>query len=86
MYFAIFLAAYLGIGYLLHAVIFPEQKPDISTYFKPGDIFYSKTEKIKQSQKTITFTCYLMCYHLSTVRCSKSQSASYLKIETNAKR
>ena len=49
MYFVIVLAAYLAIGYLLHAVIFPEQKPDISTYFKAGDIFYSKTEKIKQT-------------------------------------
>ena len=49
MYFIIALGAYLGIGYLLHALIFPEKKPDISTYFKPGDVFYSKAEKIKQT-------------------------------------
>ena len=48
MYSFIAFMAYLGIGYLLHAVIFPEKKPDISTYFKPGDVFYSKTERIKQ--------------------------------------
>lgn len=49
MYFLIFLAAYLGIGYLLHGVIFPEKKPPVSTYFKAGDIFYSTAEKIKQT-------------------------------------
>lgn len=49
MYFFILLTVYLVVGYLLHAFVFPEQKPDISTYFKPGDIFYSKTEKIKQT-------------------------------------
>jgi mannose-6-phosphate isomerase-like protein (cupin superfamily) len=49
MYFIIFMGAYLVIGYLLHAVIFPEKKPDVSTYFKPGDVFYSKAEKVKQT-------------------------------------
>ena len=49
MYFLILLATYLLIGYLMHAVIFPEKKPDISTYFKPGDVFYSKAEKVKQT-------------------------------------
>jgi mannose-6-phosphate isomerase-like protein (cupin superfamily) len=49
MYFFIALGAYLVIGYLLHAVIFPEKKPDISTYFKRGDVFYSKAEKVKQT-------------------------------------
>ncbi len=49
MYFVIAIAAYLAIGYLLHAVIFPEKKPVISTYFKPGDVFYSKAEKVKQT-------------------------------------
>ena len=49
MYLFIVVAAYLATGYLLHAVIFPEKKPDISTYFKPGDIFYSKAEKVKQT-------------------------------------
>ncbi len=49
MYFLILLGSYLVIGYLFHAVLFPEQKPDIATYFTPGDVFYSKTEKIKQT-------------------------------------
>jgi mannose-6-phosphate isomerase-like protein (cupin superfamily) len=49
MYFLIFIGAYLIIGYLLHAVIFPEKKPEIATYFKPGDEFYSKTEKVRQT-------------------------------------
>jgi mannose-6-phosphate isomerase-like protein (cupin superfamily) len=49
MYFVIVIAVYLVIGYLLHAVVFPEKKPDISAYFKAGDIFYSKTERIKQT-------------------------------------
>lgn len=48
MFLLIFLVAYLAIGYLLHS-IFPEQKPEIGNYFKPGDVFYSKTEKVKQT-------------------------------------
>lgn len=49
MYFLLVLGSYLAIGYLLHLVIFPEKKPDISTYFKPGDVFYSTAEKAKQT-------------------------------------
>ena len=49
MYFMIVLGVYLAIGYLLHLVIFPEKKPDISTYFKPGDVFYSKAENAMQT-------------------------------------
>ncbi len=49
MYFLIVLAAYLAIGYLLHLVIFPEKKPEISNYFKPGDVFYSTQEKVSQT-------------------------------------
>jgi mannose-6-phosphate isomerase-like protein (cupin superfamily) len=49
MYSLLFFAAYLAIGYLLHALVFAEQKPEISNYFEPGDTFYSKTEKIKQT-------------------------------------
>ena len=49
MYFIIALSAYLAIGYLLHSVIFPEKKPGISTYFRPGDVFYSKAEKVRQT-------------------------------------
>lgn len=45
----IILLLYLGIGYLLHLVIFPEYKPDVSNYFKPGDEFYSKKEGLRQT-------------------------------------
>lgn len=48
MYFIIALSFYLVLGYLLHMVIFPEHKPEITTYFKPGQEFYSKTEGFKQ--------------------------------------
>jgi len=40
---------YLGIGYLLHLIIFPEYKPDISNYFNAGDVFYSKEEGLRQT-------------------------------------
>lgn len=49
MYILIILAGYLAIGYLLHLVVFPEKKPDISTYFKPGQTFYSKAEGFSQT-------------------------------------
>ncbi|MFN3754109.1 cupin domain-containing protein [Flavobacterium sp.] len=49
LYLAAVLVAYLAIGYFFHLVIFPENKPDVATYFKPGQIFYSKTEKFKQT-------------------------------------
>jgi mannose-6-phosphate isomerase-like protein (cupin superfamily) len=48
MYILITLAGYLAIGYLLHLVIFPETKPEVSTYFKPGQEFYSKAEGFRQ--------------------------------------
>lgn len=49
MYLFIVIAAYLSIGYLLHLVIFPENKPAVSTYFKPGQQFYSKSEGFLQT-------------------------------------
>jgi mannose-6-phosphate isomerase-like protein (cupin superfamily) len=49
MYVLIVFGLYLVIGNLLHRVIFPEQKPDISTFFKPGQVFYSKKEGFKQT-------------------------------------
>lgn len=49
MYLLLVLGLYLSIGYLFHAVIFPEKKPDISQYFKPGDVFMSKQEMVKQT-------------------------------------
>ncbi|XDD44680.1 cupin domain-containing protein (plasmid) [Leptospira sp. WS60.C2] len=33
----------------MHLVIFPEQKPDLSTYFKPGSKFGSTAEKVEQT-------------------------------------
>ncbi len=45
----ILILAYLGIGYFLHLVIFPEYQPDVSNYFKPGDEFYSKQEGLRQT-------------------------------------
>jgi len=48
-FLVVILAAYLSIGYLFHLVIFPEEKPDVSNYFKPGYIFNSKWEGFKQS-------------------------------------
>ncbi len=49
MYFVIALFAYLAIGYLFHLVIFPESKPDVTTYFQPGQTFFSKTEGVHQT-------------------------------------
>ena len=40
---------YLGLGYFLHLVIFPEFKPDVSNYFQPGDEFYSQEEGLRQT-------------------------------------
>jgi mannose-6-phosphate isomerase-like protein (cupin superfamily) len=39
---------YLLIGNLLHLAIFPEHKPAVATYFKPGQEFYSKAEGFRQ--------------------------------------
>ena len=41
--------AYLAIGYLFHLVIFPENKPPVSNYFKAGDQLYSKREGVRQT-------------------------------------
>lgn len=49
MYLVISIGAYLVIGYLLHAVIFPEKKPEVSSYFKPGQFFFSSKEGAKQT-------------------------------------
>jgi mannose-6-phosphate isomerase-like protein (cupin superfamily) len=45
----ILLFLYLGVGYLLHLVIFPEYKPVLSGYFQPGDELYSKQEGLRQT-------------------------------------
>jgi quercetin dioxygenase-like cupin family protein len=49
MYFIIVLFLYLGVGYLFHLVIFPEQKPEVVSYFKPGQQFYSSAEGFRQT-------------------------------------
>lgn len=43
------LAFYLAIGYLFHLVIFPEQRPEVSSYFKNGQVFYSQAEGFRQT-------------------------------------
>lgn len=49
MYFLITIGVYLIIGNLVHRVLLPEKKPGISTFFKPGQVFYSKKEGFKQT-------------------------------------
>ena len=49
MYFLIAIGTYLAIGYLFHSLIFPEKKPDIASYFKPGDVFFSTKENAIQT-------------------------------------
>jgi len=43
------LGLYLGIGYLLHLVVFPEYNPDLSDYFEPGDIFPNEAAGYRQT-------------------------------------
>lgn len=40
--------SYLVVGYLFHLVIFPEKKPEVEGWFKPGQVFYSKKEGFRQ--------------------------------------
>lgn len=49
MAFLIFMTSYLVIGNLLHRIVFPEKKPEVSGWFKPGQKFYSKTEGFRQT-------------------------------------
>ena len=49
IYLLIAFAGYLVIGYFLHLVVFPEKKPEISSYFTPGDQFNSIEEGFKQT-------------------------------------
>ena len=48
LYTLVFFSAYLVVGHLCHRVIFPEKKPEVSTYFQPGQQFYSKSEGFRQ--------------------------------------
>ncbi|ULQ57095.1 cupin domain-containing protein [Flavihumibacter rivuli] len=49
MYLLMLTGLYLVIGNLLHRVIFPERKPEVSTFFHPGQQFYSKAEGFRQT-------------------------------------
>jgi len=49
MYLLLALILYLSIGYLFHLVFFPEAKPEVANYFKPGTEFYSKVEGFRQT-------------------------------------
>ena len=43
------LGVYLGVGYFLHLVVFPEYKPDLTDYFTPGDVLPNKSGDYKQT-------------------------------------
>jgi mannose-6-phosphate isomerase-like protein (cupin superfamily) len=47
--FLLILGLYLGIGYLLHLVVFPENKPDLTDYFRPGDVFPNEPAGYRQT-------------------------------------
>src|SRR6478735_3773703 len=49
MVILIVIGTYLVVGYLLHSVIFPEKKPAIAGYFKPGQVFISTKENVRQT-------------------------------------
>lgn len=49
LYLMVAIAAYLVVGYFCHLVVFPEDKPDVATYFRPGHVFYSKAEGFRQT-------------------------------------
>jgi quercetin dioxygenase-like cupin family protein len=49
IYSMIVLGGYLVLGYFLHLLVFPEAKPDLTGYFEPGDVFYSKEEGVHQT-------------------------------------
>ncbi len=42
------LGEYLGVGYFLHLVVFPEYKPDLTDYFQPGDILPNNSAGYRQ--------------------------------------
>ena len=45
----VLVGVYLVVGNLLHRVVFPEKSPDVSSFFKPGQEFYSKAEGFRQT-------------------------------------
>ncbi|RMG77328.1 MAG: cupin domain-containing protein [Bacteroidetes bacterium] len=62
------IVSYVAIGYFLHLVVFRENKPDISTYFKPGQVFYCREEGVRQTvakQENGLVYCHLEFYPYS---------------------
>ncbi|AFN74139.1 hypothetical protein MROS_0898 [Melioribacter roseus P3M-2] len=62
IYTTILIACYLIVGYILHLAIFPEDKPEVSSYFKPGHVFESQAEGFRQTvarQENGLVYCYL---------------------------
>jgi mannose-6-phosphate isomerase-like protein (cupin superfamily) len=45
----VLIAAYLLVGYFCHYILFPEKIPEVSNYFRPGQVFYSKAEGAHQT-------------------------------------
>ena len=42
------LSLYLGVGYFLHLMVFPENKPDLTDYFQPNDILPNNSAGYRQ--------------------------------------
>ncbi|RPA66972.1 cupin domain-containing protein [Cyclobacteriaceae bacterium YHN15] len=49
LYSMALIAAYITIGYFLHLVVFPENIPEISGYFEPGQVLNSEAEGFRQT-------------------------------------
>jgi mannose-6-phosphate isomerase-like protein (cupin superfamily) len=49
LYSMALIACYLTIGYFLHLIVFPENKPEISGYFEPGKVLNSEAEGFRQT-------------------------------------
>lgn len=48
-YLLLVIVFYFVIGSFFHLVLFPEQKPVVTNWFRPGQVFYSKTEGFRQT-------------------------------------
>lgn len=46
---AVIIVGYFAVGIILNYYVFPEQKPDLATYFQPGDKFNSVAEGFDQT-------------------------------------
>ncbi len=43
------IVGYFGIGIILDSYVFPEKKPDLASYFRPGDVLHSTSEGFDQT-------------------------------------